>query len=133
RVRPFTRVPTRQTPDVRVELAARKPASEPAPPKTEPIPQDSRSSAESPPPPLEPLAISNVQVLDVTSSSARITWQTNVPTQAQTAFGLDSPTVWAQPSGDSLIEHQTIVSGLDISSTDQVDVHVVDQMHRAQP
>jgi len=132
RVRPFTRVPTRQTPDVRVELAARKPAPEPAPPKTEPIPQDNRSSAESPPPPLEPLAISDVQVLDVTSSSARITWQTNVPTQAQTAFGLDAPTVWAQPSGDSLIEHQSIVSGLEFSTTYQVYVHAVDEWNRAQ-
>src|SRR6059058_182683 len=132
RVRPFTRVPTRQTPDVRVELAARKPAPEPAPPKTEPIPQDNRSSAESPPPPLEPLAISDVQVLDVTSSSARITWQTNVPTQAQTAFGLDAPTVWAQPRGEGLIDHQSIVSGLEFSTTYQVYLHAVDEWNRAQ-
>ena len=91
RVRPLTRVPTRQTPDVRVQLAAaRKTPSEAPPPRTEPVPQDNRSSAETPPPPLEPLAISNVQILDVTASSARITWQTNVPAQAQTAFGLDA-------------------------------------------
>jgi hypothetical protein len=132
RVRPFTRVPTRQTPDVRVEPVARKPASEPAPPKTAPIPDDNRSAAESPPPPLEPLAISNVQVFDVTSSGARITWQTNVPAQAQTAFGLGAPTVWAQPSGESLIEHQSVVSGLDFATTYQVYLHAVDEWNRAQ-
>jgi hypothetical protein len=132
RVRPFTRVPTRQTPDVRVQPAARKPASKPAPPKTEPVPEDNRTAAESPPPPLEPLAISNVQVQDVTSSGARITWQTNVPAQAQTAFGLDSPTVWAQPSGESLIEHQSVVSGLEFSTTYQVYLHAVDEWNRAQ-
>jgi hypothetical protein len=132
RVRPFTRVPTKQTPDVHIAPAARKPSSEPAPPRTEPIPDDNRSAADSPPPPLEPLAISNVQVLDVSSSSARITWQTNVPAQAQTAFGLDTPTVWAQPSGESLIEHQSVVSGLDFSTTYQVYVHAVDEWNRAQ-
>jgi len=134
RVRPNTRIPTRQTPDVRLRMApvARKHAPQAAPPKTEPIPEDNRSAAESPPPPLEPLAISNVQVLDVTSSSARVTWQTNVPTQAQTAFGLDAPTVWAQPSGQSLIEHQSVISGLEFSTTYQVYVHAVDEWNRAQ-
>jgi hypothetical protein len=132
RVRPNTRVPTRQTPDVRVAPVARKPASKAAPPKTEPIPEDNRSPADSPPTPVEPLAISNVQVLDVTSSSARITWQTNVPAQAQTAFGLDAPTVWAQPSSDSLIEHQSVVSGLEFSTTYQVFLHAVDEWNRAQ-
>jgi hypothetical protein len=132
RVRPHMRVPTKQTPDVRVAPVTRKPAAQPAPPKTEPIPTQDRSAAESPPPPLEPLAISNVQVSDVTSSGARITWQTNVPTQAQTAFGLDSPTVWAQPSGQSLIEHESIVSGLEFSTTYQVYLHAVDEWNRAQ-
>jgi hypothetical protein len=132
RVRPHVRVPTKQTPDVRVQPAVRRPTSKPAPPKTEPIPSQDRSAAESPPPPLEPLAISNVQVLDVSSSSARITWQTSVPAQAQTAFGLDAPTVWAQPSGDSLIEHQSIVSGLEFATTYQVYLHAVDEWNRAQ-
>jgi hypothetical protein len=134
RVRPNTQIPTRQTRDVRVAVApvARKHAPKPAPPKIEPIPEDNRSAAESPAPPLEPLAISSVQVLDVTSSSARVTWQTNVPTQAQTAFGLDAPTVWAQPSGQSLIEHQSVISGLELSTTYQVYVHAVDEWNRAQ-
>ncbi len=112
--------------------AARKPASRLGPPKTETVPEDNRSAAESPPPPLEPLAISNVQVQDVTSSGARITWETNVPAQAQTAFGLDSPTVWAPPSGESLIEHQSVVSGLEFSTTYQVYLHAVDEWNRAQ-
>ena len=133
RVRPFTRVPTKQTPDIRVQLAAQKPASQPAPPPSiQPIPSDNRSSAETPPPPLEPLAISDVQVLDVTSASARITWKTNVPAQAQTAFGLDAPTVWAQPSGESLVEHQSVVTGLEFSTAYQVYLHAVDEWNRAQ-
>src|SRR5689334_4361131 len=51
RVRPFTRVPTRQTPDLRMHShpAAQRPASKPGPPKTEPVPEDNRSAAESPP------------------------------------------------------------------------------------
>ena len=132
RVRPHVRIPTKQTPDVRVTPVAHKPARQVAPPKTEPIPDQNRSTADSPPPPLEPLTISNVQVSDVTSSSARITWQTNVPAQAETAFGLDAPTVWAQPSGDSLIQHESVVSGLEFSTTYQVYVHAVDEWNRAQ-
>ena len=103
----------------------------PDPPKVEPVPENNRSPADSPPPPLEPLSISNVQVQDVTSSGARITWQTNVPAQTQTAFGLDAPTVWTQPSGDSLIEHQSVVSGLEFSTTYQVYLHAVDEWNRA--
>jgi hypothetical protein len=135
RVRPNTRIPARQTPNVPavVTPVARKHAPKPAmPPKTEPIPEDNRSAAESPPPPLEPLAISNVQVVDVTSSGARVAWQTNVPTQAQTAFGLDTPTVWAQPSGQSLIEHQSVISGLEFSTTYHVYLHAMDEWNRAQ-
>jgi hypothetical protein len=132
RVRPNTRVPTKQTPDVRVTPSAPNSASKRATPKIEPIPDDNRSAADTPTPPLEPLAISNVEVQDVTSSSARITWQTNVPAQAQTAFGLDQPTVWAQPSAESLIEHQSIVSGLEFSTTYQVYLHAVDEWNRAQ-
>jgi len=120
RVRPNTRIPTKQTPDLRVAPVARKPARKAAPPKTEPVPDDDRSAADSPPPPLEPLAISDVQVSDVTSSGARITWQTNVPAQAQTAFGLDAPTVWAQPSSDSLIQHESVISGLEVARTYEV-------------
>jgi hypothetical protein len=132
RVHPNVRIPTKQTPDVRVAPVARKPARKAEPPNIEPIPEDNRSAADSPPPPLEPLTISNVQVSDVTSSSAHITWQTNVPAQAQTAFGLDAPTVWAQPSGDSLIQHESVISGLEFSTTYQVYVHAVDEWNRAQ-
>src|SRR5712691_4421286 len=64
RVRPFTRVPTKQTPDVQVRLAAGKPA-EPAPSATVAVPQQDRSYAETTPPPLEPLAISDAQVVSL--------------------------------------------------------------------
>src|SRR5215216_153963 len=59
--------------------AKAKPASKPAS-GTELVDEDRRNYAEAPPPPLEPLAIENIQVSALTSSSARVTWQTNVPT-----------------------------------------------------
>ena len=55
------------------------------------VPIDSRSAAVAATPPLEPLEIADPQVVSVTSSSARLTWKTNVPAQTQTAFGLDAP------------------------------------------
>src|SRR5438874_3722903 len=64
RVRPFTRVPTKQTPDVQAALVAAKPAkrADTGPSTTAVVPQPDRSYAETPPPPLEPLAISDAQV-----------------------------------------------------------------------
>jgi hypothetical protein len=131
RVRPFTRVPTKQTPDAPAPLAAPKPAK-PAPSMVEVVPQPDRSYAESPPPPLEPLAISDAQVVSVDSSSARITWQTNVPAQTQAAYGLDAPTIWEQPSTDSLVEHQSVLTGLEFGTTYQVYLHAIDEWNRAQ-
>ena len=131
RVRPFTRVPTKQTPDAQVRLAAAKPA-EPAPSTTEVVPQPDRSSAETPPPPLEPLAISDAQVVSFDSSSARVTWRTNVPAQTQAAYGLDAPTISAQPSADRLIEHETVLTGLEFGTTYQVYLHAIDEWNRAQ-
>jgi hypothetical protein len=134
RVQPFTRVPTKQTADVQVVSVSKQPAKRAAadPPTTDIVPQDDRSYAETPPPPLEPLTIADVQVASVTSSSARITWRTNVAVVAQTAFGLDAPTVWAQPSGDSLVQHESVVTGLEFSTTYQVYLHAVDEWNRAQ-
>jgi hypothetical protein len=103
-----------------------------APDSTVEIADDTRSAATTPPPPLEPLAISAQQVTALTSSSARITWRTNVPTQTQTAFGLDAPTIWAQPSGQSVVEHQSVLEGLDYSTTYQVYLHAVDEWNRAE-
>jgi hypothetical protein len=131
RVRPFTRVPTKQTPDTQVRLAAAKPA-ESAPSTTEVVAQADRSSAETPPPPLEPLAISDAQVVSFDSSSARITWRTNVPAQTQAAYGLDAPTIWGQPSADRLIEHETVLTGLEFGTTYQVYLHAIDEWNRAQ-
>jgi hypothetical protein len=95
-------------------------------------PDDSRSYAETPPPPLDPLAITNVQVSALTSSSARITWQTNIPTQEQTAFGLDAPTVWTPPSSAVRIDHVSDITGLEYSTTYTAYVHAVDEWNRAQ-
>src|SRR5882724_6694861 len=134
RVRPFTRVPTKQTPDSQLRLAAGKPSkpAEHAPSATVVVPQRDRSYAETPPPPLEPLAISDAHVVSVDSSSARITWQTNVPTQTQAAYGLDAPTIWGQPSGDRLIEHESVLTGLEFGTTYQVYLHAIDEWNRAQ-
>ena len=93
---------------------------------------DNRSYADTPPPPLEPLQISNVQVSALTSSSARITWQTNVPTQEQTAFGLDAPTVWTPPSSAVVIDHTSTITGLEYSTTYTAYLHAVDEWNRAQ-
>jgi hypothetical protein len=119
-------------PEVEVRLAESEPPEQPeASAETIVIPDDSRTPAVTPTPPLEPLEISDAQVVALTSSSARVTWRTNVPTQSQTAFGLDAPTIWAQPSGQSLIEHASELSGLDYSTTYQVHMHAVDEWNRA--
>jgi hypothetical protein len=135
RVQPFTRVPTKQTPDVQVVAASaarhtkRTKASGSS---LTDVPQVDRSYAETPPPPLEPLAISDVQVTDITASSARVTWKTNVPALTQTAFGLDAPTIWTQPGGISVVDHESVVTGLEYSTTYQVYLHAVDEWNRAQ-
>jgi hypothetical protein len=131
RVRPFTRVPTKQTPDVEIRLAAATP-TKPAPSATVVVAQATRTSAVTPPPPLEPLAISDAQVVSVTSSSARLTWKTNVPAQAQAAYGLDAPTIWTQPTGDSLVDHESVLTGLEFGTTYQIYLHAIDEWNRAQ-
>jgi len=109
-----------------------KPAKQAQSSGTEPVPQDTRDYAETPPPPLEPLGISNIQVSGLTSSSARVTWQTNVPTLEQTAFGLDAPTIWAAPSSAVRIDHESVISGLEFSTTYTAYLHAVDEWNRAQ-
>ena len=132
RVRPFTRVPTKQTPDVKASLATAKPArSAPRASATVVVPIDSRSSAVASTPPVEPLEIADAQVVSVTSSSARLTWKTNVPAQAQAAYGFDAPTIWTQPSGDSLVQHESVVTGLEFGTTYQVYLHAIDEWNRA--
>ena len=67
RVKPFTRVPTKQTPDVQILAASAKPAPKVKPakaPALEVVPQTGRSYAETPTPPLD-LAISDAQVVAV--------------------------------------------------------------------
>jgi hypothetical protein len=93
---------------------------------------DTRDYAEATPPPLEPLEITNVQVSGLTSSSARVTWQTNVPTLEQTAFGLDAPTIWTAPGSAVRIDHESDISGLEYSTTYTAYLHAVDEWNRAQ-
>src|SRR5262245_3823972 len=107
-----------------------KPAQQPS--GIEAAADDSRNYAETPPPPLDPLEITDVQVSALTSSSARITWQTNIPTQEQTAFGLDGPTVWTAPSSAVRIDHVSDITGLEFSTTYTASLHAVDEWNRAQ-
>jgi hypothetical protein len=93
---------------------------------------DSRNYAETPPPPLDPLQITNVQVSALTSSSAQVTWETNVATGEQAAFGLDAPTVWTPPSSAVRIDHVSDISGLEYSTTYTAYLHAVDEWNRAQ-
>jgi hypothetical protein len=131
RPRVVTPAPAKRAPKAKV----RRPKAEspaPAPDVVEEVHEDTRAHAETSTPPLEPLAIADAQVVALTSSTARVTWRTNVPTQAQTAFGLDAPTIWAQPSGESLIEHQSLLTGLEHSTTYQVYLHALDEWNRAE-
>jgi hypothetical protein len=143
--RPVSAVPiVKPTPYVHVATPApaqrphRRPRAVDNPPAelaagdTEAVPDNHRSYADTPPPPVEPLTISDAQVVSLTSSSARIRWRTNVPTQTQTAFGLDGPAIWAQPSGQALIEHESVLTGLEFSTTYKVYLHAVDEWNRAQ-
>src|SRR5690349_21620114 len=107
-----------------------KPAQQPS--TIEAAADDSRNYTDTPPPPLDPLAITNVQVSALTSSSARITWQTNIPTLEQAAFGLDGPTVWTAPSSQVRIDHVSDVTGLEFSTTYTAYLHAVDEWNRAQ-
>jgi len=106
-----------------------KPAEQPS--GIEAAPDDSRNYTDTPPPPLDPLAITNVQVSGLTSSSAHITWETNIPTLEQTAFGLDGPTVWTTPSSAVRIDHVSDITGLEYSTTYTAYVHAVDEWNRA--
>jgi hypothetical protein len=72
-----------------------------------------------------------VQVSGLTSSSAHITWETNIPTLEQTAFGLDGPTVWTTPSSAVRIDHVSDITGLEYSTTYTAYVHAVDEWNRA--
>ncbi|MBA3733904.1 MAG: hypothetical protein H0W90_01710 [Actinobacteria bacterium] len=135
RVKPFTRVPTKQTPDV--QILADPPKPEPhvqttKAPAIEVVPEKGRSYTETATPPLEALAISDAHVVSVTSSSARIIWKTNLPAQTKAAFGFDAPTIWSQPSADFLTEHESVLTGLEFSTTYQVYLHGVDEWNRAQ-
>ena len=134
RVRPFTRVPTKQTPDAQIRVAAARPTETTHPVAagaTVVVPVDSRSAAVAATPPLEALEISDPQTVAVTSSSARLTWKTNVAAQTQAAYGFDAPTIWAQPSGDSLVEHESVLTGLEFGTTYQVYLHAIDEWNRA--
>jgi hypothetical protein len=131
--RPYVHATGGRSKPVEAHRAHVKPAQQPSPPSgTETVPQDTRDYAETPPPPLEPLAISSVQVSGLTSSSARVTWQTNVPTLEQTAFGLDAPTIWTSPTAVVRIDHESVITGLEFSTTYTAYLHAVDEWNRAQ-
>ena len=131
--RPYVHAPAGVAPKPKhVQRAHSRPKPAEQPSGIEAAPDDSRNTAEAPPPPVDPLSITNVQVSALTSSSARITWQTNIPTLEQAAFGLDAPTVWAAPSSAVRIDHVSDLTGLEFSTTYTAYLHAVDEWNRAQ-
>jgi hypothetical protein len=83
-------------------------------------------------PPTEPLAITAARALALTSSSARVSWRTSLPTATQVAFGLDAPTIWTQPTTENVIEHESVVTGMEPSTTYRVFLRAVDEWNRAE-
>jgi hypothetical protein len=66
----------------------------------------------------------------VSPASARVTWRTNFPATAQGAFGLGpSPTVWTSP-GPPSTEHETVFSGLAVSSSYRLWLRAEDEWGR---
>lgn len=60
-----------------------------------------------------PPVISNIQVVDITETSARITWETDEPATSVVNYGLDA-TYGTELSDSALVtEHSIIVTGLD--------------------
>jgi hypothetical protein len=83
------------------------------------------------PPAEPPPAIVDAHVVAVTSSTAVISWQTNVATRGRTAFGLDAPTIWTEPDDEIALEHESVLAGLEATTTYQVYLHAVDPEQRA--
>jgi hypothetical protein len=95
------------------------------------IQEDTRAPAVTPPVPQEPLEISDAQVVALSATGARVSWRTNAPTPTQAAFGLDAPTIWTPSTGQSVIDHDAVLSGLEFSTTYTVYLHAVDEWNRA--
>jgi hypothetical protein len=92
--------------------------------------KSTRLATEEPPAPIEPPTIVAAEAVEVTSSTARISWRTNVPTRGQAAFGFDVPTIWAERDGESTIEHESVLAGLEPSTTYQVYLDAHDDEQR---
>jgi hypothetical protein len=107
-----------------------KPATAPEP--TLPEGAGSRVSAETPPPPPEPLVISDAQIVALSPSTAQITWRTNLPASTRASYGIDNPTVWTPAEPTGTLEHQTVITGLSFSTTYQVWLHAVDEWNQTQ-
>ncbi len=91
-----------------------------------------RASADTPPPPPEPLTITEAQVAALSPSSARITWRTSLPARSQTAYGLDTPTVWNDAASSFGVDHASVLTGLSFSTAYTVWIHAVDEWDRAE-
>jgi hypothetical protein len=93
------------------------------------VPRDDADTAPSPP---EPLVITDTRVDAVSSSDARITFNTNLPARTVVSYGIDSPTVWTQAETAATQEHQAVLSGLSFSTTYQIWLHALDGYNQAQ-
>jgi hypothetical protein len=82
-----------------------------------------------PPPPPGPLEISDVRLVYVSASAARISWHTNLPTLGRAVYGIDEPTVWA-PADVPGLDHEAVLGGLAFSKTYDVAVRALDDWGR---
>jgi hypothetical protein len=112
-----------------VPAVTRSAAPEPPP---EGISGTTRAHTDLPPPPPEPLAISEAQIVALSPSTAQITWRTNLPATTRASYGIDSPTVWTQATPVGALEHQTVLTGLSFSTTYQVWLHALDEYDQTQ-
>ena len=91
-----------------------------------------RATTDTPSAPTDPLAISDVDVLETAASSVRITWRTNVPARTLTAFGLDAPAIWMPPDGDAVLEHESVLEPLEPATTYHAYLRAGDEWNRTE-
>jgi hypothetical protein len=115
-----------------VRPASQSPAEAPAPEPPLQATTGIRVSADTPPPPAEPLVISDPEVVALSPSTAQITFRTNHPATTRASYGIDAPAIWtgAEPAGS--LDHQVVLTGLTFSTTYQVWLHALDEYAQTQ-
>jgi hypothetical protein len=91
-----------------------------------------RVSTDTPPPPAEPLVISDPEVVALSPSSAQITFHTNLPATTRASYGIDAPAVWTASEPAGSLDHQVVLNGLTFSTTYEVWLHALDEYNQTQ-